>query len=145
MNTKQLLTLTLLTTVLTLNAALPKEYITTYRQQANSLSLALADLLYKRGIEKDKAMEISNEFTTQNEELFTLMLNNFIHHSEVNKERLLEKLSYVALQRKSIDLSSYATLVQLTQKLQSSALGKEQLQTLELIAAKNSTLKKVFA
>jgi hypothetical protein len=56
MNTKQLLTLTLLATALTLNAAIPKEYHRTYKQQANSLSQVLANILYKRGIEKEKAL-----------------------------------------------------------------------------------------
>jgi len=145
MNTKQLLALTLLTTALTLNAALPKEFTLTYKQQANSLSTALANILYKRGIEKEKALEISKDFTSENEELFTLMLHNFINHSSFTQEQVLEQLSVMTLQRKNINLSSYSSLVQLSQRVSKTVLDDDQLKILELISQKNSTLRKVFA
>lgn len=145
MNTKQLFTLTLLATSLTLNAATPKEYVLTYKQQTNSISSVLANILYKRGIEKEKALEISQNFIGKNEQLFALMLENLMNNSAHTKEKLLEKLSTMALQQKNINLSSYASLIQLAQNLQKNSLNQEQLHNLELIARKNETLKELFS
>jgi hypothetical protein len=145
MNTKQLLSLTLLATALTLNAALPKEYNLTYKEQANSVSLILASILYKRGIEKEKALEISQKFTGENEELFTLMLNNLLNSSQYKQEEVFERLSLMALQRKSIDLSSYAALTKLTQHLGSISTTEQEQYNLKLIADKNKALQKIFS
>jgi hypothetical protein len=145
MYTRQLLALTLLATSLTLNAAIPKQYVITYKQQENSIASTLANILYKRGIEKEKALEISQKFASENEELFALMLNNLLNMSSLPKEKVLEQLSTMALQRKSVDFTSYASLIQLTQKLQAYALSEKQLHLLEQIAGKNQTLKQVFS
>jgi len=145
MNTKQLLSLTLLATALTLNAGVPKQYILSTKQKANSLSSTLANILYKRGIEKDKAVEITKGFINENEELFTLMLNNLLNNSVLSQEKVLTQLSTMALQRKNIDLSSYGSLVKLAQQLSNTPLDKEQLNNLALISEKNCSLKKVFA
>ena len=145
MNTKNLLTLTLLATALTLNAALPKQYAHTSKQQANSISALIANILFNRGIDKDKALEISKNCTHENDELFALTLHNFINNSPFTQEEVLQRLSTMALQRKSIDFSSYSSLIQLTQELNRNVLNKEFLSKLEDIASKNSFLKKVFA
>lgn len=145
MNTKNLLTLTLLATALTLNAALPKQHTLSTKQQKNSISAQVANILYKRGIDKDKAMQISKNFIDGNEELFTLTLHNFINNSPFTQEELLQQLSLMALQRKSVDLASYASLIQLTQELNPKLINKEFLSKLEDIAGKNRLLQKVFA
>jgi hypothetical protein len=145
MITKNFLTLTLLATALTLNAALPKEYILTTKQQSNSISTQIANNLYKRGIDEDKAMQISKEFTHENEELFAIMLHNLIHGSSLSQEALLKELTTMALQKKSIDFTSYSSLIGLVQRMQGHGLDKTTLSHLEEVATKNSLIKKVFA
>ena len=145
MTTKSLLSLTLLATALTLNAALPKDYTRTSIQKANSISARIANILYNRGIDKDKAIEISQNFIHGREELFTLTLYTFVNNSSFTQEEVLERLSMMALQKRNVDFSSYASLVRLAQELKIDSFDKALLSNLEEISSKNSVLKKVFA
>jgi len=145
MITKNLLSLTLLATALTLNAAMPKEYTRTSIQHANSISTRIANILYNRGIDKDKALEISQNFIHENEELFTLTLHTFVSHTSFTQEEVLERLSMMALQKRNVDFSSYSSLVRLAQELEINSYDKALLSKLEEISSKNSLLKKVFA
>lgn len=145
MYTKQLLALTLLATSLTLNAALPKEYLRSYKQQTKSITSLLGSVLYKRGIEKENALEISKKFIGEDEELFTLMFNNLLNYTPLKQEELLEKLSHMALQKKALDLTSYASLLKLTQQLNGAYQNQEELDKLKLVAQRNNALKKIFS
>jgi len=145
MTTRKILTLTLLATTLTLSAAVPKEVRETTRQQTNSISKAIANILYRRGIEEDKAMELSSAIISTNEELFSLMLHNFIFMTGLNKEELLEYLSKQALNKKSVDLSSYASLVKISHSLKKELLTPRDLQNLKELSSKNELLMRVFS
>lgn len=145
MITKNLLSLTLLATALTLNAAVPKEYVKTSIQKANSISARIAHILYDRGIDREKALEISQNFIQGNEELFALTLHTFVNHSSFTQEEVLNHLSKMALQKRNVDFSSYASLVRVAQELNITSIDKAFLSNLEEIASKNRLLKKVFA
>lgn len=145
MTTKSLLSLTLLATALTLNAAAPKDFTRTSIQQANSISSRIANILHNRGIDKDKAVEISQNFIHEKEELFALTLHTFVNNSTFTQEEVLERLSIMALQKRTVDFSSYASLVRLAQELKINSFNKALLSNLEEISSKNMLLKKVFA
>ena len=145
MTTKQILSLTLLATTLTLNAAVPKELFATTKQRANSISNAVASILYRKGIEEDKALELSKAIITADEELFSIMLHNLLNSTGLRKEAVLEYLSKQALMKKSVDLSSYSFLVKLSQSVKNTTLQSQELDLLGDISRKNELICKVFS
>jgi uncharacterized membrane protein YheB (UPF0754 family) len=145
MTTRTILTLTLLATTLTLSAAVPKEVRETTRQQTNSISKAIASVLYRRGIEEDKAIELSSALISTDEELFSLMLHNLIFMTGLHKEEVLEYLGKQALNKKRVDLSSYASLVKISQSLTKEALAAKDLQNIKELSSKNELLMRVFS
>jgi len=144
MNTKNLLALTLLATSLTLNATVAQHTNIITKQQNSSISSKLATILHKRGLDEDKAIEISKNFIDENEELFSLMMHNLINSSSYTQKEVLNQLSMMALQRKNIDLTSYSSLVSLAHSMSKRTLGSETLKNLEAIATKNMLLAKIF-
>ncbi len=145
MLTRKILTLTLLATTLTLSAAVQVEARETIRQQTNSISNEIADILFKRGIDEDKALLLSRAVITTNEELFSLMLNNLINTTNINKNALLEYLSKEALYKRSVDLTSYASVIKISHSLQNKALTRQELQKLSDLVERNGRLSKVFS
>lgn len=145
MTTKQILSLTLLATTLTLSAAAPREYPKTIKQQANSLSHEISSILYNRGIEQERAKALSDALLHPNEPLFSMMLHNYIYSTKISKEEVLEYLSREALKKKSVDLSSYATLIKISQQIEKVAPTQQTLAKLEEISSKNALLVKVFS
>ncbi|HIP20994.1 MAG TPA: hypothetical protein EYG70_07715 [Sulfurimonas sp.] len=143
--TKKILTLTLLATTLAFSSALPREITRTIKQQSNSISTKIARTLVKRGIEEDKALEIAQNFTNDNEDLLSIMVSNYLHHTGTKQEAFYNELSKLALLRKKADFSSYSFLVKLTQSLNKTPLKSENLKKLEELSTNNSLLQEVFA
>jgi len=63
----------------------------------------------------------------------------------LNKEELLEYLSKQALNKKSVDLSSYASLVKISHSLKKELLTPRDLQNLKELSSKNELLMRVFS
>ena len=145
MTTTKILALTLLATTLTLGAATPKEIRNTTKQRTNSISNAIATILYRRGIEEHKALELSRTIMTTNEELYSLMVLNFISHTQLPKERVLDYLSKQALYKKSTDFSSYASLIKISHSLKNEPLTENELENMQALASKNKRLERVFS
>lgn len=145
MTTRQILSLTLLVTTLTLNAASTKEVILSTKQQSNSISTAIANILYKKGIEKDSALEITNTMICENEKLFSVMLKNYTIAMSANHNDVLNTLAQFALHSKKADLTSYSFLIKLTNYANIATIDKEILAILDKVSTNNSLLKGVFA
>jgi len=143
--TTKILTLTLLATVLVFTSATPRETTRTSKQQSNFISTNIAKTLARRGIEDDKALEIAQNFTNEDEELFPAMISNYLHHTDIKQKELFNELGRLALLRKKADFSSYSFLVKLTQSLHKIQIDDKQLKTLSQISTYNSLLKEVFA
>jgi len=143
--TTKLLTLTLLATTLTLNAATFKEVRLVTQQRSHSISTIIASVLHKRGLEEDKALELSKELIGEKEELFSLMINNFLNATTISHEELFAELGKLALSRKKVDFSSYSFLVRLQQTLQTPHLNEREKAKLARISTNNQLLYKVFA
>jgi len=143
--TTKLLTLTLLVTSLTLSASIPKEIRLITKQRSHSISITIANLLHKRGLDEDKAIEIAKELVGANEELFSLMVNNFLNATTISHDELFTELSKLALQRKKLDLSSYSSLVRLKQTIQQAHIDDKMREKLSQISINNQLLLKVFA
>ena len=142
--TKKILTLTLLATTLAFSSVIPRETLRTSKQRINSIVVQIAHVLSKRGIDDDKALQIAQEFTGKDQELFSIMMHNYINNTDSNKEALFTELGRLALFKKKADFSSYAFLIKLTQSLNKTQLNKENLQKLEAISTNNSLLSKIF-
>ena len=94
--------------------------------------------MHKRGLEDNAAKEIAENYFTEDEELFALMLKNFENGCAiVSEEELMNYVSSMALQRKNIELDSYSSLVGMVHKIKNRALSKETLDELRQIATKN--------
>jgi len=143
--TAKIITLTLLATTLAFSSAIPRETTRTTKQQSNSISTNIARTLVRRGIEDDKAFEIAQNFTNENEELLSIMISNYLHHIDIKQEALFNELSKLALLRKKADFSSYSFLVKLTQSLNKTQIDNKKLNRLSLVSTNNSLLKEVFA
>ena len=100
--TTKILTLTLLATALAFSSALPRETIKTTKQQSNSITTSIARTLAKRGIEDEKAIEIAQNFITQDEELLSIMITSYLDNANVKKDLLLNELSKLALLKKKL-------------------------------------------
>jgi len=143
--TIKLLTLTLLVTTLTLNASFPKEIRLVTKQRSNSISANIANILHKRGLEEERAIEMAENLVGENEELFSLMINNFLNATSIKHDELFDILSKLALQRKKVDFSSYSFLIKLKQNLRNPAINDTMKQKISQIAINNQFLCKVFA
>ena len=143
--TIKLLTLTLLVTTLTLNASFPKEIRLITKQRSNSISTNIANVLHKRGIDEEKAVELAEDLVGENEELFSLMINNFLNATSIKHDELFDTLSKLALQRKKVDFASYSFLMKLKQNLRNPVINDVMKQKISQIATNNQLLCKVFA
>lgn len=131
----------LIATALSLNPLLSTQLNAATQQTTNSLSFKVAKILHNRGLDDDAAKEIAEDFFEDNEDLFSIMIKNLENScSELNENLILNYISTLALQRKSIKLDSYAFLVDMTYKITNKKLTKERLKELENIATKNYLL-----
>ena len=144
MKTRYILTLTLLATTLTLGAAVPRELNATVKQQSNSISSQIATTLYNRGIEMDKAQELTHNIIDVNEELFSFMVQNYSNETGATLDEIYYELGKLALSKKSVDFSSYAFLVKLSQKIKKEHLTTTELQLIDTISTKNKIIYKAF-
>ena len=145
MTTKQILSLALLATALTLNAASSKDITLNIIQQSNSVSTTIANILYEKGIEKKNALAIVSASIDENEKLFSIMLNNYISTISVNHNDVLNSLAQLALNSKKADLSSYSFLIKLTNHVNKTTPNNKILDKLDKISTSNSLLKGIFA
>lgn len=142
----QILTATLLASALTLSAVTLTP--TNQRNQAKSrtISSAVANILHKRGLEKNASEELAHNFFDDKEELLALMIKNIEYGcSDLDENSILEYLSTQALHRKSVQLDSYSALVNMAYQIKAQALSKKTLLELENIAAKNAIYKQALS
>lgn len=145
MTTRKILTLTLLATTLTLGAAVPRELIKTTKQQSNSISNKIANTLYRRGIEADKAQELSQTIINVDEEVFAFMVQTYATSTGMPLDEIYHELGKMALTKKQVDFSSYSFLLKLSQTLKKERLTNKDLKKIENIATRNQLIHNSFA
>lgn len=125
---------------LTISPILTSSLSATVRQnKQNNLSLNIAKKLYNRGIDNDAAHKITNEFFAGNEDLFAVLLGNLEYRcSALNKDEIMNYISSLALKRESINLDSYASLVNMLHRIKHQAPNKKVLKELKDVASINS-------
>ena len=110
-------------------------------QQETRVTTSIASLLHKRGLDADAAEELSQNIVPENEELFSLMMENLLQGCKsISKDELLTYLSNEALFRKNVSLESYDHLVAMVSKVKQKALDKNTLKELQTVAKQNKQL-----
>jgi len=145
MTTRKILTLTLLATSLTLHAVVPTTLLESTQVQQNSVSNTIAVSLFNKGIEKKAAQQLSRNFIGNNEELFSLMVHNYIYSTGFSQQEVYTQLSKLALTKQKADFTTYGFLIKLTQSIQNSKITTQNLELLSSLSTKNTLLAKVFA
>lgn len=108
----------------------------------NRLSAKVSTQLFNRGLEKRIAKAKVKNSLAHDEYLNDLMAQNIIKTiKSVNENDVVNFLTQAALANKTIDLSSYSTIIALVQKSSHLALSKEILQHIEKLSLENEKLK----
>jgi len=144
MSKENILRITLFVSVLAFNpvvAETVKNTTNIQTLQETRVSTSIANILHKRGLDEDAAEEISQNFMSDDEELFTQMLENLLNGCKsIHKEEVLTFLSNEALFRKNVDLKSYDTLVSMVSKIKQKSLDAVILKELQSVAKQNREL-----
>ncbi len=140
MDKRNLISVTLLVSALAFNPLVANELNTntSSQRQINSISSSIAHILHKRGIDEDKAKEISKNLIDEEDELFAAMIDNLVNeYSSLTKEEVHEYLSTAALYRQRVDFDSYSHLISMVSKIKGKALNEQSLKQLSRVAKLN--------
>jgi hypothetical protein len=138
------ITLTLIISGLAFQPVMGDTVFTTvsYHQKVyEPVSSGIALLLHNRGLDKDAATEISENFVSEEDEvLLALLIQELDRGNIVSSREVLEYLSTTALHKQKFDLHSYDHLVGMVTKIKQKPLDSETLKELQIIAKSNQTL-----
>jgi hypothetical protein len=144
MNKKNLLTLTLIISGLALNPVAADTIVQHIAQTQNtqqSVRTAITNILYNRGLDEDVAVEISESFLDETDEvLLAMLIQNLENQNIVTKNEVLEYFGTIALHRQKLDISSYDNLIGMVAKIQKKFLDDTTLTKLSKIAKINKQL-----
>ncbi len=141
----------LLATVLASNIVfaqvIPTQTILTQatKLQNNSLSSMAITQLQNRGLDTDVATSKVNKSLSQDALVIDLMTQNLVSVvDEVSLEDVVSYISEAALFDRSIDLSTYSSLVSITQKKMGASLSDETLSVLAKVSFQNLKISKLI-
>ena len=140
MKKNNLLYSTLVATALTFSpfVTVPLSATVTHTNQTTNISFNMVKILYNRGLDEDAAQILVENFLANDEELFAAQLENLESRCQVlSKDEIVEYLSTLALQRKSINLDSYSALINMVHKITHKAPSQDTLEELQNIAYMN--------
>jgi hypothetical protein len=143
MDKRHLITITVLVSALAFNPITAKmEHVNvsknTNQQQTNYLSSTIASYLYKRGLDKDAAYELSQNFVDEHDDTLEGMINSLINtYKNVSHDEIFTYLSTAVLYRQKVDLSSYDHLVSMISKIKGKVLTEYELDKLNDISKFN--------
>ncbi len=138
MTKNNIISSTLLASALTLSSVGASTLSANQQIKKNRVSLNIATILHKRGLDKDAAYNISNNFI-DDEELFAKKINNLEEGCSIlTRDEILNYLSKAALHKRSVKLDSYQYLVGMVYDIKQKQLNRETLDQLNNIATINS-------
>jgi hypothetical protein len=107
----------------------------------NTVSMSIASILHKRGIDKEVAQELSLNHLDEDELLLEMMIQNLEDGCDiVSREEILEYISTAVLHRQNIHLDSYDHLISMVSKIKQMNLDNQTLKALKNIATINRLL-----
>ncbi len=146
MNRQNFLRVTLFVSVLAFNPAVAEVNLRTdcditssQNQNQNAIQLDIADLLEAKGIEREAAERISQEFVASNG-VHLDMVQNIAENTRLTKEEILGYLGNEALFGKDIRLDRYDTLIQMHTKITQAVPDAMTRTQLRRVATLNQTL-----
>jgi len=137
MKKSNLLYSTLVATALTLSPLLttPLNATVTHATQTSTISFNMVKILHNRGLDEDAAQKIVSDFFANEEELFSILLENLENRcSVISRDEVINYVSTLALQRKSIKLDSYSALIKMVHQITHKTPNQEILEELQNIA-----------
>ena len=140
MKKNNLLYSTLVATALTLSPFIttPLNATITHATRTSTTSFRMVEILYDRGLDEDAAQKLVSEFVGDDEELFSVLLENLENRCSVlSRDEIMDYLSTLALQRKSINLDSYSALINMVHQITHTTPSQETLAELQNIANMN--------
>jgi len=143
MSKQSFISVTLLVSALTFNPLVAQQLNVTSSSQLErtSVTLSIASILHKRGLDEDAAQKISEDLVNENDDIFALMIENLLQGCDsVNKEEVMEYLSMAALHKQDVQLGNYAQLVHMLSTIKKKALDEGTLAQLSMIAKHNTLL-----
>ena len=144
MKKQNLITLTLIISGLTLNPVMAEAVLTTVSHSKNinhSVSSSISSLLFNRGLDKEVADELSENFVSEEDEaLLAMLIHDLDTHNIVSKQDVLEYLSNAALHKQKIDFHSYDHLVSMVSKIKEISLDTNTLKQLSQISKMHKQL-----
>ena len=144
MNKQNIIQITLFISILVFNPVVADTFRLTVNIQTNfntTITKNIASTLYKRGLEEKSAKKIAEEFIKDDEEVFALMLENFLYAcNDITKEEIFEYLGTAALHRRNITLDSYDQLIDIYSKTKKSTPDERVRQKLSAVAKKNTLI-----
>ena len=142
MNKQNIIRITLYVSVLVFNPIVADAMdITTAIQVDRRATVTenIASALYEKGLDEKAAIVRAEELVNGDEKIFAQMLNNLLNGcNEINKEDLLDHLSYAALHRQNIKLDSYDHLIGIYTKVNRMHPDEKVREKLSSVARKNS-------
>jgi len=144
MKKQNLFTLTLIISGLSLNPVMAEAVLTTVSHSQNlnhSVSSSISSLLFNRGLDKETADAISENFLSEEDEALLAMLINDLEILDiVSREEVLKYLSQAALHKQKIDFHSYDSLVGMVSKIKETSLDTNTLKQLSQLSKINKQL-----
>ncbi|HEY9190335.1 MAG TPA: hypothetical protein VIM88_05665 [Sulfurovum sp.] len=144
MHKQPIITLTFIISGLNFNPVIADTVIATvaYSQPIDEpVSAGIASLLQNRGLEKDAADKISENFVSEKDEVLLALLIQELDRGNIASSReILEYLSTTALHRQRFDLHSYDHLVGMVTKIKQRSLDSKTLKQLKEISKRYQTL-----
>ena len=147
MNRQNFLRVTLFVSVLALNPAAAEvnlrtgcDITATQDQNQNLIKSGIADLLEAKGLEREAAERISQDFVSSNGVHLAAMVQNITENTRLTKEEILSYLGNEALFGKDIRLDRYDALIQMHTKITQAVPDAMTRTRLRGVATLNQTL-----
>ncbi len=147
MNRQNMLRITLFISVLAFNPAVAqtlnqRTLSAIETQEQKTLGSDISKMLMEKGLEKEAAEKLSQNFMEIHSESLEKMVDNIVVSGIASHEEVVAYLGEEALFRRDTDLSRYDVLVHMLTRLHKrEKLGKETLAALQKVAFKNRLLK----
>jgi hypothetical protein len=110
--------------------------------RVNTLSNMVSASLHRRGLEKNVAQKKVSQSLQGDAYTNDLMAQNILENMrEIKQEDIISYISNSALYGKSVDLSSYETILSLVHKSSKLALDKTDLEKIHKVSLENKNIK----
>jgi len=145
MHKQNFITFTLIISNLAFNPVMADTAFTTAVSQNQTIdtpvSSSISSVLYKRGLDKEAADEISENFVSEEDEvLLAMVIQELDKENIVSRNEVLEYLSTTALYKQKFDFHSYDHLVGMVTKIKQRSLDSKTLKKLHTIANSDQEL-----